>query len=278
MIADLTPFLTHPIGEEISLALMTFISIFLMLWLLSQISDFKKRDFKTALAIAAIIALISFLIRSISLIFGLKDPQKPPINISGMVIENIILIILIKKVYDLKWIKTILIWLATAAGRLMIGGIITLIVLFFFTSIPAQIAERSSEFGTLEEIQNRTNFEIMQPSYLPAGYYLDNAQSPKGEMGNYVDLHYFRKDGSVTFVIALGEKLLEEEPNLQLVSPPGEEIMINENSAIIAEGPYDDLGITWYSKNLKLLFSLRTGINGGLDKDELIRIAESISK
>lgn len=138
-ILDLTPLLTHPLLTEIFLALTLFVGIFLTLWLLSKFFNFKKQSCKNHLIIAIIIASTSFIIRSISLVFSLTDAQKPLINGIAMVVEVILLLILIKKAYNQKWPKTILIWILTYFGKLMIVGIITLIILFFFTTIPQSI-------------------------------------------------------------------------------------------------------------------------------------------
>ncbi len=140
-ILDLTSIVTHPLLEELSLALISFIGIVLFLWLLSNFFAFKKRDFKTAFQISIIVTATSFIIRSISLIFSLTDIQKPIINKFGMVVEIVLLLILVKKIYNQKWLKTIIMWIMAYFGKLMAMGIITLIILFFFTTIPQDITE-----------------------------------------------------------------------------------------------------------------------------------------
>ncbi|MDP2946483.1 MAG: hypothetical protein Q8N88_00050 [Nanoarchaeota archaeon] len=136
---DLTSIITHPLVEEILLALMSLISIFLVLWFLSKLFNLKKQDPKTSFLIALISILISFIIRSISLIFSLTDVQKPIVNKTAMVIEIFLLFILIKKSYDLKWLKSSLVTIITYFGKFMIMGIITLIIILFFTTIPQDI-------------------------------------------------------------------------------------------------------------------------------------------
>jgi len=140
-ILDLAPLLTHPLGEEISLALMAFISTFLVLWLLSNIFNFKKQDCKTPFFIAIIVAATSFIIRSISLIFSLTDIQKPIVNKIAMIVEICLLLVLTRKAYNIKWLKSVIILIITYFGRLMIMGIITIVILFFFTTIPQDIEE-----------------------------------------------------------------------------------------------------------------------------------------
>ena len=132
---NLTPLLTNPIGEEIWLATMIFVSISLSLWILSKLFHLKKQDYKTSLWIAIIIATSYFIIRSISLIFALNDVQKLPINVTSMVVEVFLLLILIKRNYKLKWSKSILIWVTVYLGKLIINSIISLFILFFFTTI-----------------------------------------------------------------------------------------------------------------------------------------------
>lgn len=156
-ILDLTSLVVHPLREEIWLALMVFISIFLILWLISKLFHLKKQDYKTAILIAIIVAATSFIIRSISLLFSLSDVQKPPINRVAMIVEVFLLLILIKKAYNLKWLKTIGIWILTYFGKLMIMSIMTLIVLFFFTTIPQDISSKG-----LKDSINISNFEIIK--------------------------------------------------------------------------------------------------------------------
>ncbi|MDP1696135.1 MAG: hypothetical protein Q8L29_04435 [archaeon] len=139
VIFDLTPILTHPLGEEIYLALISIISIFLVLWLSSNIFNFKRQDYKTSLFIAIIIATTSFIIRSINLIFSLTDAQKPTFNGIAMIVEIFLLLILIKKVYNIKWFKSIIILIITYFGKFMIMGIIAIVVILFFTTIPQDI-------------------------------------------------------------------------------------------------------------------------------------------
>ena len=139
---NLTSMLTHPLGEELSIALMTFVSTFLIIWLLSKLLNFKKQDYKTSFFISTIVTATSFIIRSISLIFSLTDAQKPVVNRIAIVIEIFLLLVLIKKSYGLKWPKSILTLVITYFARLMVMGMIALIVLFFFTTIPQDIEEK----------------------------------------------------------------------------------------------------------------------------------------
>lgn len=153
-ILDLTFLLTNPIETEISLALMELISIFLILWSLSTILNFKKQNYKYALLIAIIVSIVYFIIRSISLIFSLTDIQKPIVNKIVMISEFLLLFILIKKTYNLKWLKSILTLVITYFGKLMIVGIITMIIIFFFTTIMQDIEKErigdNIKIGTFE--------------------------------------------------------------------------------------------------------------------------------
>lgn len=269
-ILDLTSIVTHPLGEEIGLALISFISIFLTLWLLSKIFNFKKQDYKIPFFIALIVTSTSFIIRSINLIFSLTDAQKPIFNGIAMIAEIFLLLILIKKSYNLKWLKSILTLIITYFGRLMILSLVTIVILLFFTTIPQDIAKESEKFGTLNEIQARTNFGIVEPTYLPKGYSFLNVMSLNN---NSVRVHYQYKVKNKNYGFGITETFTETKPKLQ----DGEIITINGEEAILDKGPYGELVLTWYSSRLKLLFFLSTGVNGGLDKDEVIKIAESIS-
>lgn len=134
-ILNLTTLLTHPLLEEISIALMSFVSVFLFLWLLSKIFNFKKQDYKISLFVALIVASASFIIRSINLIFSLADSQKPIINKFSTMVEIFLLLVLIKKAYNQKWSKSIITLIITYFGKFMIMGVIVMITLLFFTTI-----------------------------------------------------------------------------------------------------------------------------------------------
>ena len=117
--------------EEILLALSSLIAIFLMLLLLSKLFKYKKQNYKSALIIAMIVSIVSFIIRSISLIFSLNDAQKPFVNIIAIVAEVFLLLILIKRAYKKKWPKTILIWAVVYFGKWAIMGLSFLMLLLF---------------------------------------------------------------------------------------------------------------------------------------------------
>jgi len=277
-ILDLTFLLTHPLGQEIGLFLITFIPTFLILWLLSNLFNFKKQDYKTSFFIALIIASTSFIIRSINLIFSLTDAQKPIFNGIAMIIEVLLLLILIKKSYNLKWLKSIFTLIITYIGRGMIFGGVTLIILLFFSTIPQDIekdiARGSENSGTLNEMQIRTNFKILEPSYLPQDYYLHSVTSWNNDS---ITIHYNRKTKKRDYGLNLKETFMETKPLLEQYSLPIEEtITINKEEAIIGEDIYDSISLTWYSSELKLLFVLSTGVNGGVNQEELIMVAESI--
>lgn len=288
---DLTPFLTHPLGEEISLALMGFISIFLALWLLSKIFYFKKQDYKTALSIATIVAATFFIIRSVSLILSLKDAQKPPINLTSMIVEAFLLLILIKEGYNLKWLKAIGIWIVTYVGKLMITGIITFIVLFFFTTIPQEIAKERADYTanweklSIEEAQKRVNFKILAPTYLPTGYNLDYVEVPKNISKIYaeippsqtyaesINLYYHNAvDGKKGMLLKLSQRV-SEMPKFPL---SGDKVIINGEETIYTEGPHNTFNLLWYSEKYGLLIRLHTGIDSDLNKEEMIKITGSI--
>lgn len=291
MILDLTPLLTNPIGEEISLAVMAFISIFLILLLLSKTFNFEKQDYKTAFLIAIIVAATSFIIRSTSLILSLKDVQKPPINLTAMIVEVFLLLILIKKAYDLKWLKAFGMWILAYFGKLIIAGIITLIILFFFTTILQGIAKERAEYAanwdelSLEEAQKRVDFKILTPTYLPTDYKLDLVKVPKDISKIYaeitngkiytesINLHYSKYvDGKKSKLLILSQRVSK----MPRFSPSDDIMIIDENEAIYREGPNKDFYLMWYSEKSGLLLRLQTGTNSDLNKEEMIKIADSI--
>jgi len=156
MILNLTSLIKNPLGEEIWLALMAFISIFLILWLLSKIFKFKKQSYKIAFLIAFVVSTVSFIIRSFNIILSLNDTQKPTINIIAMIIEASLLLILIKKYYNLKWFKTFGTWLITYLLKWGFMGVLTFIIIFGFTTMSQDIQEEKRPKMSLD------NFEINQ--------------------------------------------------------------------------------------------------------------------
>lgn len=132
---DLTPLLTNPLGEEVWLATRVFVSIFISLWIVSKIFHLKKQGYKISLWIAIVIATSYFIIRSINLIFALNDIQSIPLNLTSMGVEPLLLLILIKKTHGLKWGKSASIWITAYIGKLIVGSIFNLLILFFFTTI-----------------------------------------------------------------------------------------------------------------------------------------------
>jgi len=156
-ILDLTFLLNHPLGQAIGLFLITFIPTFLILWLLSNLFNFKKQDYKTPLFIALIISSTSFIIRSINLMFSLANAQEIMVSRIAIIAEVFLLWFLIKKSYNLKWFKSIFTLIITYLGRGMIFGGITLIILLFFSTIPQDIEEErigdKIKIGSFETIK-----------------------------------------------------------------------------------------------------------------------------
>jgi len=271
---DLTPIMNNPLGSEILLALIMFVSIFLTLLLLFKIFNLKK-SYKNVFLIAIIIALSSFIVRSMSLIFLLTDTQKPIINRIAMIIEIILLIVLTKKIYNIKWFKSFIISIITYLGKFLVIGILMFIIIFSFTTIPQDIYSQNENFGTFEKVQSKTDFEIVEPSYVPEGYILLNLKSLNNKS---IIIHYQHKNRNENYGLSLKETLLDSESELKNYFPLGGEIEINKNKFILSEDPNNLPILTWYSSKLKLLFSLSMGPNGGLNKNELIKIADSIMK
>lgn len=131
-ILDLTPLLTNPILTEVSLALVSFISICLSLWLMSKVLYFKKHSLKIALKISAVVALISFLIRLTNFAFILNNVYS---NVIAMIVAPVLLFFLIKKTYKEKLSETIWAWIGTIGIGAIIASIIIYTLLFFFTTV-----------------------------------------------------------------------------------------------------------------------------------------------
>lgn len=272
-VLNLTSFLTNPLGEEIWIMIMSLVSIFLILWLLSRAFNLKRQNYKIAFFIAVIISLTSFTIRSISIVFSLMDSQKPYLNLIAIAIEIILLFVLVAYKYQPKKFDLVLMGLIVYVGKWMIMGIIAILVILFFTNIPQSIANERSNYGTINEIQGKINFSILEPTYIPAGYVFDNVQLLSN---NSIVIHYDKTVDKKYFLISLGETFVETKKGLEnYYLPSGEKIIINNEEGILSGNPLGRL--TWYSQNLKLLFSLSTGTNSDLNKEEMIKIVESIN-
>ena len=135
MIENLLFWIKTPLGEEVFfMFLLPFISSVLILWVASKIFKFKRNSFLIALMIGYPYVITDFLIRLINILFSVSDSQKPPINITAMIISNVLLIILIVLVYKLNWWKTILTWLIVYFGKLFF---VSMVVLLIFLTIPS---------------------------------------------------------------------------------------------------------------------------------------------
>lgn len=126
---------------------------------------------------------------------------------------------------------------------------------------------------SLEEARESVGFEILVPAYLPEGYEFSHAAAyntsetaPEGQAYEAVTLKYTKGEESISITETVYEA---ESPDTKIMNAAAEEVSING-----AEGKYLSLGDM---KVLKWkLGSVDLGMIAFLEKDELLRIAESI--
>jgi len=278
-IIDLTHIITYPLVELIQLEVISLISISLILWILSSFFYFKKRDFKTAFYISMIVVTIPFIIRSINIILPINYKYGSLISISSLLIEPLLLLILIKKVYDLEWFKTIGIWFLTYSSKLTATSVIVLIMILFFTTIPQDYYQENLKWRSIETAQDIVDFKILEPTYIPRGYHLMSIKPdiPKNEKYSKegVTLSY----GMGGSVISLHQRLRQNPANFSNDFPKGgEPVIINNHQGLYydEEDLYKEPYLLWYSEETMVQFSIFDSIGNELSKGELIKIAESI--
>lgn len=135
------------------------------------------------------------------------------------------------------------------------------------------LEEKLPEILSLEEARKKVSFKILTPEYLPEGYSFDssmifNNESHSDEIFETVHLTYMKDKDS----IGLTESVYENMSSITKdIMNAGEDIKING-----IEGKYEFMGddkvMRWKLENVSL--SLFTS----LEKDEMLKIAESISE
>lgn len=129
-----------PLGEEIYIAAMAFLTTSVFLYLLSKLQNFETQDLKTPVKISLVLGVVSFSIRSTALVFNIAYPQRMFINVAGMLIENLLLIMMIKKLYSLGWRVTLVTWGSAFFGRHAITGVVSAVIVF--TMFPEFVEKR----------------------------------------------------------------------------------------------------------------------------------------
>lgn len=98
----------------------------LVIWILSKLFKFEKREYKFALFIALILGAFEFIvINSYHLIFKMIMPFA--LSVSLLLFMYILLTILIKYFYNIKWSKSFLVSLIGFVIQLIVASIILLI-------------------------------------------------------------------------------------------------------------------------------------------------------
>jgi outer membrane lipoprotein-sorting protein len=130
-----------------------------------------------------------------------------------------------------------------------------------------------SEYTNLEEAEESVGFEVLSPEYLPEGYEFDHATAyntseivPDGQAAETVILTYMK--GAESMVIT--ETVYESQAPEAAIMDSAEDIDINGR-----DGKYLAFGdmkiLKWEIGNIDL------SLTASLEKDEMLRIAESIS-
>jgi outer membrane lipoprotein-sorting protein len=126
---------------------------------------------------------------------------------------------------------------------------------------------------SIEEARKKASFKILTPEYLPEGYEFNDSMifnnskfSPEGQISETVELTY-TKDKAI---IDLTETVSKNQPSGAAIMDKSEDIKING-----IEGKYVSTGkmklLTWKLGDVNL------NLCASLEKDEMLKIAESIS-
>lgn len=127
---------------------------------------------------------------------------------------------------------------------------------------------------SLEEARKKASFKILTPEYLPKGYEFNNSMiynnsqfSPENQRFETVELTYTKEK----VFIALTETVSMNQSSDATIMGKGEDIQING-----IEGKYLSVGktklLTWKLGDINL------SLCASLEKDEMLKIAESISE
>jgi outer membrane lipoprotein-sorting protein len=131
------------------------------------------------------------------------------------------------------------------------------------------------EQTTLEEARESAGFEILVPEYLPEAYTFNHSTvsnnswiAPEGQACETVSLIYENEDGDAIY---LSEAVYEAESPEAPIMNTAEDVSING-----VEGKYLAFGdmkiLSWEIGNIDL------SLTASLEKDEMLRIAESITE
>lgn len=128
------------------------------------------------------------------------------------------------------------------------------------------------KYSSFDEAQQNTDFELKEPTYLPEGYEFDDAFVMSE--GRVVSLNYGR--GTEGLVLTQRQAPKGAEGDIEVVGGPGdaesETVEVNGRNATLRKmGPSDDFRrLSWGCGDLIM------SLSGELDKDELIKMAESV--
>lgn len=122
-----------------------------------------------------------------------------------------------------------------------------------------------------DELNNYTCFDVIIPSYLPEGYKFEKAEFYKDENGivensKYISLYFTNEEPGK--YIYMQQRFADKETAYATGGTNVEEVKINGADGVI----YSDKNLDWEANGIIYGLSGR----GEADKDELIKIAESI--
>lgn len=122
------------IGTELLLVTLSLVIFTLLLWLVSKIFKFKEQRFIIAFMVAFGSAVIPFLIRVLGKLIFIY-PQTIMTNTIALVLEPVILLMLIRTAYSVKWGKTILAGIVAYVLKLIIKAFLVFFILICCTNI-----------------------------------------------------------------------------------------------------------------------------------------------
>ena len=124
---------------------------------------------------------------------------------------------------------------------------------------------------TVKEVQDASKFDIIMPSYLPEGYEFNYAMLTNNTIGvpNLEEAVTFTYSNSEN-VFIISEKFYEGEKRIDSIMGNNESVFINDVEGKLYTMYGDSKMLQWEIDNAMI------SISGFLEKDELIKIAESM--
>lgn len=267
-----------PVGTEIFLVVVTLFVFTLSLWLMSKAFKFRKQNLTTAFLVSIISAGVPFLIRLTGVLM-LAYPRFVITNKIAMWVEPLLLLISTKTAYSRKWGKAALTSFIVYIMKWVILGYLTVLIIITLTDIPQKYLEEQ-KWKDISLAQSMVDFKILEPTYIPEGYRLMSIKPAVSSNGEYSRDLVVLSYGTGGSVVSLHERLRKNPVNFTNDYPKGgEPVIINGKLGMYYEhsGGHNQPYLTWYDEETNMEFGVFDSIGNELSKEDLIKIAESIT-